>query len=191
MSTFRSATSILLRTLRFSIPQAAQHARVLPKSSTRALPVIGQASHTRFYSQEASPSKIYSFQDASLNLSVDPLSTKVQQVKAFVEKPDPNRILVDSREPGELQATGTIPGSLNIPVTSKPESFFVTAEEFVDRFGFERPSKDQEVIFYCKSGVRSRAAAALARQAGWDNVAEYQGSWLDWDKNGGAKEGRK
>lgn len=111
------------------------------------------------------------------------------QIKSFVDKPDPNRILVDSREAAELRATGTIPGSLNIPVKSKPDSFFITAEEFEDRFGFERPSKDQEVVFYCKSGVRSRAAAELARQAGWQNVAEYQGSWLDWDKNGGAKQG--
>lgn len=38
---------------------------------------------------------------------------------------------------------------------------------------------------YCKAGVRSRAAAGLARQAGWEKVSEYQGSWLDWAGNGG------
>lgn len=38
---------------------------------------------------------------------------------------------------------------------------------------------------YCKAGVRSRAAAGLARQAGWEKVGEYQGSWLDWASNGG------
>ncbi|KAH7314043.1 Rhodanese-like domain-containing protein [Rhexocercosporidium sp. MPI-PUGE-AT-0058] len=175
MSTFCAATSILLRTSRCSIPRTTPQLRLRPNPSIRAIPAIAQASHARFYSQEGPPSKIYSFED----------------VKAFVEKPDPDRILIDSREPGELQATGTIPGSLNIPITTKPDSFFITAEEFEDRFGFERPGKDQEVVFYCKSGVRSRAAAALARQAGWGNVAEYQGSWLDWDKNGGIKEDRK
>jgi len=111
------------------------------------------------------------------------------QVKAFTEKPDPNRILIDTREPGELQNTGRIPGSVNIPVTSQPEAFFLPAEEFEDRFGFERPGKDQEVVFYCKSGVRSRAAAELARRAGWTAVGEYPGSWLNWEGNGGAKEG--
>jgi rhodanese-related sulfurtransferase len=110
------------------------------------------------------------------------------KVKALVEKPDPNRILIDTREPAELQATGTIPGALNIPITSQPDSFFITAEEFEDRFGFDRPGKDQEVVFYCKAGVRSRAAAELAKQAGWGKVGEYQGSWLDWEKNGGVKE---
>lgn len=74
-------------------------------------------------------------------------------------------------------------------MTSQPDAFFITAEEFEDRFGFERPGKDQEVVFYCKSGVRSRAAADFARQAGWGTVAEYPGSWSDWEKNGGVKEG--
>ena len=78
---------------------------------------------------------------------------------------------------------------MNIPITSKPDSFHITAEEFEDRFGFERPAKDQEVVFYCKAGVRSRAAAELAKQAGWNSVAEYSGSWLDWEKNGGEREG--
>jgi len=110
------------------------------------------------------------------------------QVNAHLAKPNPNRILIDTREPSELQATGTIPGSLNIPITSKPDSWFISAEEFEDRFGFERPGKEQEVVFYCRSGVRSRAAAELARQAGWEKVVEYPGSWLDWEKRGGGKE---
>ncbi len=54
--------------------------------------------------------------------------------------------------------------------------------------GFERPGKEKEVVFYCRAGVRSRAAAELARQAGWEKVGEYSGSWLDWEKRGGEKE---
>jgi rhodanese-related sulfurtransferase len=74
-------------------------------------------------------------------------------------------------------------------VTSKPDSWFITEEEFEDRFGFERPGKEKEVVFYCKAGVRSRTAAEFARQGGWENVSEYPGSWLDWEKNGGEREG--
>lgn len=43
-------------------------------------------------------------------------------------------------------------------------------------------------MFYCKAGVRSRAAAGLARQGGWKRVGEYSGSWLDWEKRGGEVE---
>jgi hypothetical protein len=37
--------------------------------------------------------------------------------------------------------------------------------------------------------VRSRAAAGLARAAGWEKVGDYSGSWLDWEKNKGKIEG--
>lgn len=44
-------------------------------------------------------------------------------------------------------------------------------------------------MFFCRAGVRSRAAAELAKTAGWEKVGEYPGSWLDWEKMGGEKEG--
>lgn len=73
-------------------------------------------------------------------------------------------------------------------MTSAADSFNITEEEFEDRFGFPRPSPDAEVVFYCRAGVRSRAAAGLAKEAGWTNVGEYPGSWLDWAEKGGKVE---
>lgn len=95
------------------------------------------------------------------------------------------------REPGEVASTGRIPGAVNIPITTSPDSFHISAEEFEDRFGFERPaapspdSTENEVVFYCKAGVRSRAAAGIAREAGWKKVGEYPGSWVEWSAKGG------
>jgi len=174
MNTPRLATSIVLRASRSSIPKAARQLRVLPRAPIRAAPSVVRPSQFRAYSQEVpKASKIYFFED----------------VQAHLANPSPETILIDTREPNELQETGTIPGSINIPITSKPDSFFISAEEFEDRMGFERPGKEKEVVFYCRAGVRSRAAAELARQAGWEKVGEYSGSWLDWEKRGGEKEG--
>ncbi|EME86011.1 uncharacterized protein MYCFIDRAFT_124787, partial [Pseudocercospora fijiensis CIRAD86] len=105
-------------------------------------------------------------------------------VKDMSEKPSADRILIDVREPAEYEA-GYIPTAINLPIKSQPDALFLPEEEFEDRFGFEKPATDKEVIFYCKSGVRSSAAAQLAQQHGYTNVAEYRGSWLDWTKNGG------
>jgi rhodanese-related sulfurtransferase len=91
----------------------------------------------------------------------------------------------DVREPFEYEE-GFIPSAINLPIKSQPDALFLPAEEFEDRFGFKKPTADTEVIFYCKSGVRSSAAAQLARQVGYKDVAEYRGSWLDWAKNGGS-----
>lgn len=92
---------------------------------------------------------------------------------------------VDVREPSEY-AAGYIPSAINVPIKSQPDAMFLPEEEFEDRFGFSKPTADKEVVFYCKSGVRSSAAAQLAQQIGYTKVAEYRGSWMDWEKNGGS-----
>ncbi|KAL2874159.1 Thiosulfate sulfurtransferase rdl2, mitochondrial [Colletotrichum sp. CLE4] len=107
---------------------------------------------------------------------------------AELAKDPGNVVIVDAREPGELVDTGRIPTAINIPVATAPESFLIAEEDFEDRYGYPRPSKDTELVFYCKAGVRSRALATLARDAGWTKVGEYPGSWLDWAKKGGEVE---
>ncbi|RYP27497.1 hypothetical protein DL767_007667 [Monosporascus sp. MG133] len=96
--------------------------------------------------------------------------------------------IIDVREPSEVRATGRIPGAVNVPVASAPDSFHVPDDEFEDRFGFARPPRDAELLFYCKAGVRSRAAAGVARDAGWARVGEYPGSWSEWFARGGKVE---
>jgi 3-mercaptopyruvate sulfurtransferase SseA len=95
------------------------------------------------------------------------------------------------REPAELAATGHIPTAINVPITSSPDAFFLPETEFEDRFGFPRPGAEAEVVFYCKSGVRSRAAARLAGQAEpsfGGRIGEFPGSWIEWEGRGGAVE---
>ncbi|KAI8945835.1 Rhodanese-like domain-containing protein [Xylaria longipes] len=123
----------------------------------------------RWSSVSATGSKIWTFEE------IQSLSTQ--------DRPKPT--LIDVREPSELASTGNIPGAVNIPITTSPDSFHISASEFEDRYGFERPEKDAEVVFYCKAGVRSRAAAGIAREAGWTNVGEYPGSWIEWSGKGG------
>ncbi|KAI9696813.1 MAG: hypothetical protein M1836_005175 [Candelina mexicana] len=107
-----------------------------------------------------------------------------RQVKSMVDSPSENRILIDVREPSEFKA-GFIPSAINIPISSQPDALFLPEDEFEDRLGLPKPSKDKEVVFYCKAGVRSSSAAAFALQGGYHKVGEYRGSWLDWTKQGG------
>ncbi|OJK02756.1 hypothetical protein ASPACDRAFT_113021, partial [Aspergillus aculeatus ATCC 16872] len=113
-------------------------------------------------------------------------------------------ILIDVREPAELNATGIIPTAVNVPLASQPDALFLTPDEFETRFGFPKPGVEEgslavtdtagaaapEIVFYCKAGVRARAAAQLAVQAGYDaaRIGVYEGSWLDWADRGGKVE---
>lgn len=101
---------------------------------------------------------------------------------------DPKPLLIDVREPHEF-AGGYIPSAINLPIQSQPDALFLNAEEFEDRFGMKKPVQGQELVFYCKAGVRSRAAAQLARQVGYAKVGEYPGSWMDWVGKGGEVSG--
>ncbi|KAI0549738.1 Rhodanese-like domain-containing protein [Xylaria curta] len=123
----------------------------------------------RWSSISATGSKIWTFEEIQSLSTQDP----------------PKPTLIDVREPSELQSTGKIPGAVNIPITTSPDSFHISASEFEERYGYDRPEKDAEVVFYCKAGVRSRAAAGIAREAGWTNVGEYPGSWIEWSGKGG------
>ncbi|PWY95520.1 hypothetical protein BO94DRAFT_530248 [Aspergillus sclerotioniger CBS 115572] len=88
-------------------------------------------------------------------------------------------ILIDVREPAELNSTGIIPSAVSVPLASQPDALFLTEEEFETRFGFPKPGVkgDGEIVFYCKAGVRARAAAQLAVQAGYeaDRIGVYDG----------------
>ncbi|KAF2849456.1 Rhodanese-like protein [Plenodomus tracheiphilus IPT5] len=107
-----------------------------------------------------------------------------EDVVQILESPSSSRLLVDVREPHEYKAN-TIPTAINIPVASQPDALLLDEEDFAERFGFQKPPLGKEVVFFCKAGVRSSAAAAFAKQAGYTNVGEYRGSWLDWQKRGG------
>jgi rhodanese-related sulfurtransferase len=72
-----------------------------------------------------------------------------------------------------------------MPITTSPDALFLSPEDFEERFGFPKPDPDTEVVFYCKAGVRSKASATLAKEAGFRNVGEYRGSYMDWTANGG------
>lgn len=126
--------------------------------------------------------------DASTATSKQYTFAELQKVVA-TSPADPHTIVVDVREPAELESTGRIPTAVNIPISSAGDSFFLPADEFQERFGIARPGDDDHVIFYCKAGVRSRAAAALARQAGFGgSISEFPGSWIEWSENGGQVE---
>lgn len=97
-------------------------------------------------------------------------------------------MLIDVREPYEY-AGGHIPNAVNVPLDTSPEGLFLDPEEFEDKFGFTKPDSKDEVLFYCKAGIRSEQSATLAKKAGYVNVNEYRGSWNDWVANQGPIEG--
>ncbi|KAF7306716.1 Frataxin, mitochondrial [Mycena indigotica] len=95
-----------------------------------------------------------------------------------IKSPSPDSYLIDVREPEEV-IQGMIPSAVNLPLSVLANSLHLQPGEFKARHGFEKPGKEQEVTFYCRSGKRSTSASDIAKRNGYTNVLNYTGSWLD------------
>ena len=93
--------------------------------------------------------------------------------------------LVDVRRPEEFDGSigapcdprqGHIPGAVNFPVE---ELVSLGPDEIRARLGL--PAR-AEVVVYCHSGSRSRAAAQVLHAAGYD-ARNYVGSWHEWSRS--------
>ncbi|CCC68146.1 hypothetical protein NCAS_0B00620 [Naumovozyma castellii] len=108
------------------------------------------------------------------------------QIKQLVQKPVESKILVDVREPKELEAY-KMPTAINIPLKTAPGALGLPAEEFKDVFHFNKPATDKELIFFCAHGIRAKTAEELARSYGYENTGTYPGSISEWLEKGGAE----
>lgn len=92
------------------------------------------------------------------------------------------QFLIDVRDPEELQECGKIDASINIPLgqVERELGSAVNNCTFKAKYGRDKPDKDSEIIFHCRSGKRSQKAAELARTLGYKNTKNYLGSYTEW-----------
>jgi len=75
--------------------------------------------------------------------------------------------LVDVRTKPELQYVGKVPGALEVEWQTYPGS--KPNPEFIGELAAST-SKDDAVMFICRSGARSHSAADAAMRAGWNET---------------------
>ncbi|CAL9737367.1 thiosulfate sulfurtransferase Rdl2p, mitochondrial [Monosporozyma servazzii] len=109
---------------------------------------------------------------------------KFEDIKQLVETPDKKKLLIDVREPTEIDEY-KLPNSINIPLKTAPGALGLNAEEFREVFHFKKPSLEDELIFLCAKGARAQTAEELARSFGYENTGIYPGSIEEWISKGG------
>lgn len=83
------------------------------------------------------------------------------------------------------------------------EALKSSPSDFKLKYKYEKPSKDQEIIFHCKLGGRAQKAAEQAISLGYQkydvaspkfilsnfflvfSVKNYKGSWAEWSQKEG------
>jgi rhodanese-related sulfurtransferase len=74
--------------------------------------------------------------------------------------------LIDVREPDEV-IQGSIPSSVNLPLSEISTALGMNEDAFKAKYGWDKPKRDQEIIFYCRSGKRSASAGDVAVRNGY------------------------
>lgn len=100
------------------------------------------------------------------NAPAEYVSISAAEAKALMDS-ETGYIILDVRTENEF-AQGHIPGAILIPdydIESRAEE--------------ELPDKKQLILVYCRSGRRSKNAAAKLAEMGYSNVKEF-GGIIDW-----------
>jgi len=113
------------------------------------------------------------------------LMASVEEVKEAVKKQ--NKILIDSREEKRYlgleepidKKAGHIPGAINKPwMKGLMENQYIPVEGQKQRFSDIDP--DSQIIVYCGSGVTAVPNFIALKEAGFEKVKLYVGSFSDW-----------
>ena len=95
---------------------------------------------------------------------------------------DSNAMVVDVREPTDLQPLGVIPGSVNVPLGVLP---LRADQELPEQLRDQRlQDRERQVITTCGGGGQAALAAKLLKDMGFTNVAMIDGGTSGW-KNAG------
>ena len=109
------------------------------------------------------------------NAVVETLS--VDDARALIGRDD--TVLVDLRDPRELEREGKMPGAFHCPRGML--EFWIDPES-----PYHKPifAEDKRFVFFCGGGWRSALAAKAAQDMGLKPVAHIEGGFSAWKKAG-------
>ena len=117
---------------------------------------------------------------AEANATVRTLS--VTEAQALLGKCDV--VMVDLRDPRELEREGKMPGAFHCPRGML--EFWIDPES-----PYHKPifAEDKQFVFFCGGGWRSALATKAAQEMGLKPVAHIDGGFSAWKKAGAPVEG--
>lgn len=108
---------------------------------------------------------------------------EISAAQAIALHGKPDVVLVDIRDPRELQRDGKIPGAFHAPRGMLEFWIDPTSPYYKDVFG-----QDKKYVFFCAGGMRSVLATKVAQDMGLKPVAHIIGGFGAWKAAGGPVE---
>ena len=104
-------------------------------------------------------------------------------IAAYRNGDDSDVVIVDIRDPREIEREGKIPGAFSC--TRGMLEFWIDPQSPYAKPVFQ---EDKKFIFHCAGGMRSALAAKTAKDMGLKPVAHMRGGFAAWREAGGPVE---
>jgi rhodanese-related sulfurtransferase len=92
-------------------------------------------------------------------------------------------MVIDVRNPEQVEI-GTIPGSVNIPLSDLKNACMLDEDEFLSKYNVPKPSKEDVMLVLSGLGPnQAMTAFEIAYKSGYKKSTQYAGGWPDWIKN--------
>lgn len=132
--------------------------------------------------------EIPTFEKTTFNANIKPETiVNVEDVRSVVNGQDSNTCIIDSREEKRFlgleepidKKAGRIPGAINRPwFEGLSDGRYKSVEDQYKRFS--DIDREKQVIVYCGSGVTATPNYLALKEAGFEKVKLYLGSFSDW-----------
>ncbi|MEP7137566.1 MAG: sulfurtransferase [Chloroflexota bacterium] len=113
--------------------------------------------------------------------SKDVVQALADSTVSVIDARSAGRFKGQEKEPRAGLRGGHMPGAVNVPYTDVLENGRMSARSTLQKI-FEQ-HKDKKMIFSCGSGVTACVLALAAEQAGYKDLAVYDGSWSEWGRD--------
>lgn len=124
------------------------------------------------------------------NFKVEEISTATNITTDEIKSNIENLKIIDTREADEYKGAtkygevrgGHLPGAINISFNDfyAKDGSIKTNEEIDKIMSNAGISKDDAIVTYCTAGIRSAHMALVLKNAGYENVRNYDASYHEW-----------
>jgi len=110
---------------------------------------------------------------------------KISDVKAQLDEPNENVVLLDVRTDQEYAEKGKIPSSVMMDYANifYPDNTFKDVQTTRINFMDNGMRPEKEIIIYCQTSMRASPVFLSLYNAGYRNIKIYDGAFLEWCTN--------
>ncbi len=110
---------------------------------------------------------------------------KMSDIRAQLDEPNENVVLLDVRTDKEYAEKGKIPSSVMMDYANifYPDNTFKDVETTRINFMDNEMRPEKEIIIYCQTSMRASPVFLSLYNAGYRNIKIYDGAFLEWCTN--------